>query len=149
LTLMPVAARPVCAQSPVEESRLKAAFLYRFAQFVEWPSDATASAASVNLCVSGPGVSRAFLAELAAGETLAGKPVAVHDATSDNVTDCHLLFLHTDDGPCCEKSAHAPSSPSVMRPGSSTKAASSSCASSTAACGSRLTPRPRAAPACG
>ena len=99
MTLIPLAARPVCAQSPVEESRLKAAFLYRFAQFVEWPADATASAASVNLCVSGPGVSRAFLAELAAGETLAGKPVAVHDATSDNVTGCHLLFLHTDDGP--------------------------------------------------
>jgi hypothetical protein len=97
--LIPLGFRPVCAQSPVDESRLKAAFLYRFAQFVEWPPVATASTASVNLCITGPRVSRDFLAELVAGETLAGKPLAVHDATSDNVTACHLLFLHADAGP--------------------------------------------------
>lgn len=99
LALIPLGLRTVWAQSIVDESRLKAAFLYKFAQFVEWPPAATASTTSVNLCITGPRASRQFLEELVAGETIAGKPLAVHEATSDNVIHCHLLFLNADDGP--------------------------------------------------
>lgn len=89
----------VSAQSTPDEAQLKAAFLYRFAQFVEWPTAATATRPAVNLCVTGSKVSRDFLQELVAGETIAGKPMAVLEATSADVTNCHLLFLHSDDAP--------------------------------------------------
>lgn len=85
------------AQSPPDESRLTGAFLYRFAQFVEWPPPALDTQPAMNLCVTGPHPSRRFLDDVVTGETIGGRPLAVHYATAENVSDCHVLYLGADD----------------------------------------------------
>jgi hypothetical protein len=44
----------VTAQSARDEYRLKAAFVYRFPQFVEWPDAAVATWPTLDLCVLQP-----------------------------------------------------------------------------------------------
>jgi hypothetical protein len=82
------------AQEIASEYRLKAAFLYRFPQFVEWPASAWQNTATVQLCVAEPNPFGTELAQLLRGESLNGRPLAVRmvSATPD-VTGCHLLFL--------------------------------------------------------
>lgn len=96
-TWLALAAAPASAQTPPDESRLTGAFLYRFAQFVEWPSPALDTQPAMNLCVTGPHPSRRFLDDVVMGETIGGRPLAVHYATSKNVSECHVLFLGADD----------------------------------------------------
>lgn len=72
------------------EYRLKAAFLYNFALFTEWPASV---GSPLQLCVLGPDV---FGAEL---DALQGKQVAersIHvqrKAVGDNLSACHILFV--------------------------------------------------------
>ena len=54
LACLMVAGRPTIAQEIADELRLKAAFVYRFPQFVEWPSAALDGRPTVELCVLAP-----------------------------------------------------------------------------------------------
>lgn len=93
----------VSAQAPVLESRLKAAFVSKFAQFVEWPSDALAGRQTLDLCVATDGGAERDLDALVAGERVSGRPLVVRRITQDGEVDrCHLLFLPASDG------SHAP-----------------------------------------
>jgi hypothetical protein len=87
------------AAEPASEYEVKAAFLYNFARFVEWPAEALADAtASMVLCIFG---------ESSLGEplesTVAGKHVKHHALVVRNVEDadqarqCHVLFLDPTD----------------------------------------------------
>ena len=56
LLLVPLLAsgmpQPACAQNPADEYQVKAAFLFHFAQLVEWPPDApNAGDQSIALCI--------------------------------------------------------------------------------------------------
>lgn len=76
-----------------DEQRLKAAFVYRFAQFVEWPPEALADRTSLEICVSAPSTYGAALNELVAGESLGGRPIVVREVEAkDTLESCHLLF---------------------------------------------------------
>jgi YfiR/HmsC-like len=78
------------AADDLPEYRLKAAFLYNFALFTEWPADV---GPKLNLCVYGRDP---FGEEI---DTLQGKPVGarritVHRvATVDRLTDCQVVFI--------------------------------------------------------
>jgi YfiR/HmsC-like len=89
-------ASPLWAQSdpPTEEYRLKAAFVYRFPQFVEWPAPSVNGRDRVNICVTRPNPFGGLLDELIAGETLNGRPLVVRevDRPSD-VDECQVLFV--------------------------------------------------------
>jgi hypothetical protein len=77
-----------------EEYRLKAAFVYRFPQFVEWPPEALANRKSIELCVVRPNPFGGALQELFAGELLNGRPFVIRDIDSHAPLDsCHVLFL--------------------------------------------------------
>src|SRR4051794_35988239 len=67
-----IVATPARAQSHALETRLKAAFVSKFPQFVEWPSLVAADRPSVDVCVGAPDPFGADLEELTAGETLNG-----------------------------------------------------------------------------
>jgi hypothetical protein len=90
----------VCAQSTADEYRVKAAFLFHFAQLVEWPAGAlNPSDQSINLCIFDDEPHRAELQN-----TIEGKPVGarvLHVRMLDqqqNTQGCNILFLSRDEG---------------------------------------------------
>ena len=94
------ALQPACAQTATDEYKVKAAFLFHFAQLVEWPSDAFNSGdQSFNLCMF---EDERHLQELQS--TLEGKPIGtrvVHVRLlhqTQPVRGCSILFLGQDEG---------------------------------------------------
>jgi len=96
--LAAAAALVVCAPAsaqPLEEYDVKAAFLYRFTHFVEWPDEAFASADSpLSLCIVGHDPFEGTLAQIVAGESVGGHPLEVRQvADPSRAEGCHLVFL--------------------------------------------------------
>jgi hypothetical protein len=88
--------QPLRAQTgaTAEEYQLKAAFVYRFPQFVEWPPDVFDGQDSLHICVSAPNPFGMTLEELVAGETMNGRRLVVRDVgRSGDVGGCHVLFV--------------------------------------------------------
>lgn len=82
------------AQSSVEEYRLKAAFLLRFAEFVEWPADALGNTGNpFVLCLAGDPF-QGDLQEMAQGKLIDARAVQIrHIKQVQEVRGCHLLFI--------------------------------------------------------
>ena len=77
------------------EYQIKAAFLYNFTKFVEWPADRFADdSSSIMLCVIGKDPFGAILEDTVIGKTANGRYIDIRRI--DNVDDlnaCHLLFV--------------------------------------------------------
>ncbi len=77
------------------EYQIKAAFLYNFVKFVEWPADRFADeSSSIMLCVIGKDPFGATLEDTVTGKTANGRYIDIRRI--DNVDDlnaCHLLFV--------------------------------------------------------
>jgi hypothetical protein len=95
LGLALIAFAPAALSDDLPEYRLKAAFLYNFALFTEWPAD---TGSTLNLCVYGQDP---FGEEL---DALQGKPVGarrivVRRVTStEGLTDCQVVFIVNPSG---------------------------------------------------
>jgi hypothetical protein len=90
------------AQRPrATEYDLKAAFLFNFTHFVEWPADAFVAAESpLLLCVLGRDPFGPVLDELVRGERAAGRPLAVRRVERpQEAAGCQLLFLAGEEKP--------------------------------------------------
>jgi hypothetical protein len=75
-------------------SRLEAAFVSKFPQFVEWPAAAIEGRTSIDVCVAQPDPFGADLDALVAGETLNGRPLAARRVDREgDVSACHVLFI--------------------------------------------------------
>jgi hypothetical protein len=86
-------AAPLDAQSVSDEYRLKAAFVYRFPQFVEWPAAALQDAPTLDICVLPPNPFGSELEHLVAGESFAGRPLRVRMVSGpEGLAGCHALF---------------------------------------------------------
>src|SRR5437762_1692816 len=72
----------VQAQSVSDEYRLKAAFVYRFPQFIGWPATALSNASTLDICVLRPNPFGTDLQELAQGESIGGRPIRVREITT-------------------------------------------------------------------
>jgi len=77
------------------EYKVKAAYLYNFAKFVDWPADAFADPKSpLTLCVLGDDPFGPALDQTVAGESVGGRPIAVRrGARLAELKGCHLLFV--------------------------------------------------------
>lgn len=76
-----------------DEYKVKAAMLYNFAKFVEWPGDSFGSDNRINFCVVGKSELNAPLM-LMQGKTLKGKSVYVRQINRPNdVGGCQILFI--------------------------------------------------------
>src|SRR5688572_19672804 len=88
---------PAHAQSDSEalERRVKAAFLFRFTDYVNWPDGALANAESpITVGVLGDDQVAAELGELVTGRKVAGRSVAVRRLREgDALADVHVLFI--------------------------------------------------------
>src|SRR4051794_22363120 len=80
---------------PIAEYHVKAAFLYNFARFVEWPGEAFRSPGEpFSICVLGADPFGQDLDDVVAGKAIAGRPVAVRRFTDARETGgCHILFV--------------------------------------------------------
>jgi hypothetical protein len=81
------------------EQRVKAAFLYRFADFVVWPESAFAKPDSpfVIAVVGADGVAE-HLRTLTSGRTVGGRPIEIRRVgASDPVAAAHILFISGSD----------------------------------------------------
>jgi hypothetical protein len=101
LTIAPLVHLPIQArQQGPSEYELKAAFLFNFAQFVEWPPAAFATPdAPLIIGVLGSDPFGGRLEEVVRGEVVLGHPLEVrrYDRIED-VENCHILFLGRSEG---------------------------------------------------
>lgn len=85
----------VRAQDVSHEYQVKAAFVFRFAYYVEWPAAATEDRTTLEYCVLSPNPFGEALRQLVAGEVLAGRRLVVRDLTPTmSLATCDVLFLH-------------------------------------------------------
>jgi len=94
--LAAVAASAARAPAPAEiEYEVKAAFLYNFAKFVDWPPEAFPTPGTpVSLCVLGEDPFGGSLDSVVRGETLNGRHLAVRRVQgAGEARGCQVLFL--------------------------------------------------------
>jgi hypothetical protein len=86
---------PARADGPSRQSQLKAAFIYNFTQFVEWPPDAFAGDDSpFVVAVVGDDPLQGALEAAMADKTAGARPIIVkHFASVDDLGPCQLLFV--------------------------------------------------------
>jgi hypothetical protein len=85
--------------SKPSEYQLKAAYLFNFAKFVEWPNAAfSAPSSPLVIGVLGENPFGDLLENTVHGKTLNGHPLAVREIRALNeITNCHVLFISTSE----------------------------------------------------
>ncbi|MCG8313055.1 MAG: YfiR family protein [Pseudomonadales bacterium] len=76
------------------EYALKAAYIYNFTKFMDWPNEAfKTSDASLNICIDGELPAKSILTELQS-RTTQGRPLRVFaiDDTA-NIAHCHIIYF--------------------------------------------------------
>lgn len=77
------------------EDQIKAAFLFNFARYVEWPVETFETRnQAIRICMVGETDFAAVVARTVSGKNVADRPLAV-DVLSDlsRVTGCHILYV--------------------------------------------------------
>jgi len=94
LTVASVCGRPPAANTPLEYE-VKAAFLFRFAQFVEWPSEAFKGASEpFTYCTIGDDPFHGALERTLSGKTLGERALRVeHLSGTGKIGECQVLFV--------------------------------------------------------
>jgi hypothetical protein len=82
------------------EYQLKAAFLFNFAKFVDWPTGTFATPASpFTICILGQDPFGHDLDDSLRGKTISSRPIVVHRCDSDAETrGCQILFVSRSQG---------------------------------------------------
>lgn len=82
-----------------DEDRIKAAFVYNFIKFVEWPNSAFRNpSAYLHVCVWGPKPDTGALDTLR-GKTAKKRPIhVVYTQDTDRLRHCHVLYLSKKSG---------------------------------------------------
>lgn len=89
---LPLRAQPLL--EPVQEYQLKAAFLYNFAKFVDWPAPATDAMEPLVVVVFGRDPFGPVLENALWGKTIHNRPLVVRRASRvEEVMPCHVLFV--------------------------------------------------------
>jgi hypothetical protein len=82
-------------EAPLDEYQVKAAFLYNFAKFVQWPTGTFQSPGdALAICILGEDPFGRSLADIVAGRTIEGRPLVVrHIASVKEGAACQILFV--------------------------------------------------------
>jgi hypothetical protein len=77
------------------EDQIKAAFLFNFARYVEWPTTAFAGPdTAVRICMAGSTAFANVVAQTVSGKSVENRPVRVDTlAELSGASDCHILYL--------------------------------------------------------
>jgi len=93
-------AMSAAAQSPrAPEYEVKAAFLYNFAKFVDWPPYAFPdSSTPLRICVLGRDPFGGTLSRVVQGKSISGRPIISQTVQSSaEAHPCHILFMGSSD----------------------------------------------------
>jgi hypothetical protein len=95
ILLAGLGATPSAAALEASEAAIKAAFLYKFGFFVEWPDSAFAASDSpINLCIVGPDPFGAALDDAVKGKTVGNRPITLHrSGAPSHEVRCHIVYL--------------------------------------------------------
>ena len=90
--------QPAFAQSAADEYQVKAAFLFHFAQFVDWPASALINSdPSLKLCIFDDEPRRQVLQSTIDGKTLGARVFHVRLISQvEEIQGCNILFLSRD-----------------------------------------------------
>ena len=86
----------ICHAQIFNEYQVKAAFLYSFAKFVEWPPQTYPdhTAAAVTICILGQDPFGSFLNDAVRGKMVGERPLAVYRlANLREAGECQILFI--------------------------------------------------------
>ena len=94
LAISLLAAAAARGQTPLEAA-VKAAYLYKFAPFVDWPAGAFAGAADpLVICVVGEDPFGSALDRVVAGQRVAGRPIAVRRLPrAGPASGCQIMYI--------------------------------------------------------
>ena len=94
LLLIMASLAEVCRGQKADEYEVKAAFLYNFTKFVEWP-EATAPATSFVICILGDDPFESVIDRLAAGKAVNGRTLQVRrlKEPADARSQCQIVFV--------------------------------------------------------
>ncbi len=95
LTLVLLASVPIGAQEDLTEYQVKAAFIYNFTKFVEWPGEAFGSAgAPLRVCVLGDNLIGQELMRTVNGKKVNGHDLIVSSFSEPSLAKgCQVLFI--------------------------------------------------------
>jgi hypothetical protein len=95
--LLLFAGQQLSSAQTMSEYQVKAAYLYNFAKFVEWPARAFENpTAPIRLCVLNYQSFESELNQMVEGKTVAGRPVAVVPVENGEQShSCHILFVNS------------------------------------------------------
>jgi hypothetical protein len=81
--------------APIDEYQVKAAFLYNFAKFVEWPREAFGKSTDpIGICVIGQNPFGSSLEDAVSGKTVNGRAFVVRQISDiKQASRCHILFV--------------------------------------------------------
>lgn len=87
------------AQSSTSEYELKAAFLFNFTQFVNWPASSFSSPQSpMVIGIIGKDPFGSYLEQAIKGENVNGHPIIVqHYSSVEDINSCQILFINVND----------------------------------------------------
>jgi hypothetical protein len=87
--------QPLSYGQAVSEYQVKAAYLYNFAKFVEWPPETfTSTTAPIRMCILNDRSFESQLNQVVKDKNVAGRPVAVIPVQNgEQSRDCQVLFL--------------------------------------------------------
>ena len=88
-------AAPLAAQRPEAEDALKAAYLYNFTKFIDWPESAfVGTTAPFTVCVFADDRFRREVQAALHDEKVRGRPIELAPATTDDLKLCHLAYFN-------------------------------------------------------
>lgn len=82
---------PTAAQGPTLEYQVKAAYIYNFTKYVEWPSGALGTG-PLTICIAGRNPFGVALDDIVRDERIDNRPVAVHVILEPDPA-CHVVFV--------------------------------------------------------
>jgi hypothetical protein len=97
--LLAVSGKETSAQSDAQEYQIKAAFLFHFAQLVDWPPDAmTDKDNSLYLCTLGDDPFQGTLEGTVAGKAVGNRVLRIrHLKQAEDMKVCQILFLGAEE----------------------------------------------------
>jgi hypothetical protein len=93
LLLVGVCTAWASAQDAGLEYRVKAAYLFNFTKFVEWPEAAVQKTNAFTICAAGRNPFGPILSSTVVGETAAGRPLVARVVDLADVPSCQVLFV--------------------------------------------------------
>ncbi len=83
----------------IDEYQVKAAFLFNFAKFVEWPADAFKGPTDpIAICVLGQSPFGSALEDVVRNKTVANRPFVVREVSNaQQASRCHIVFVSSSE----------------------------------------------------